>query len=103
MNDDSLKDLKEMFYALDKDGDGTISVEEMREGTVPRRVGFPPFRVLMYGQCSHFPLCVNLSRDGYGAAKSNYRGCNVQRTNMCLSLRKPGHNTNQILLIRASP
>jgi calcium-dependent protein kinase len=30
--EDSIKDLKEMFYALDKDGDGTITVEEMQDG-----------------------------------------------------------------------
>lgn len=32
MTDYSLKELKDMFKALDKDGDGTISIQEMREG-----------------------------------------------------------------------
>lgn len=40
--EDSIKDLKEMFYALDKDGDGTITVEEMQEGISKMGIDIPP-------------------------------------------------------------
>jgi len=32
LSDAAIKDLREMFYALDKNGDGTISMEEMNQG-----------------------------------------------------------------------
>jgi len=32
LNDDKIKDLKEMFLSLDKDGDGTLTVEEVTDG-----------------------------------------------------------------------
>jgi calcium-dependent protein kinase len=34
LSEESLKDLKEMFIALDADNDGTLTVEEMRQGMV---------------------------------------------------------------------
>merc|ERR1719408_259647 len=32
LNEESIRDLKEMFTSLDTDGDGTLTVDEMREG-----------------------------------------------------------------------
>merc|ERR1712118_57187 len=34
LSEESLKDLKEMFMGLDKDNDGTLTVDEMREGMI---------------------------------------------------------------------
>lgn len=42
MTDDSITDLKEMFYSLDEDGDGTISVQEMKEGIARSKIEVPP-------------------------------------------------------------
>merc|ERR1719473_1672104 len=41
MTDDSIKDLRDMFYSLDKDGDGTISVQEMKEGIEKSKIEIP--------------------------------------------------------------
>lgn len=42
LGEDSIKDLKEMFYSLDADGDGTVTVEEMREGIAKMGIAVPP-------------------------------------------------------------